>query len=123
MNPIQARISLSTSRLCIEGLNKQQRLATVSTRLFTEKAIGPMKENCWNKFLRFLGLRKWVVLKVATGENQGWVKVNQQSLRKRLGMSVKDFKTHLKGSIDFTEIVRSRISIAPLPPSCQNLKK
>lgn len=73
------------------------------------------KPGCGDRILRALGIRRWVVLRLKDNSGKDvWVKVNQESIRKRLGMSKEDFKAHLKISLDFTEDVNKKMF--PLPP-------
>lgn len=111
--PLVNSLGKKHNRVVLTGLHddeKKYHFSLKTNKLFNENALGSMKENCWNRFLRSMGLRKWVVLRVANGNQEGFLKVNAESLRKRLGIEAKEFKTLLKHSIDFTDTVLSKIS-------------
>lgn len=72
----------------------------------------PPKTGALDTLLRALGLRRWVILQVELNKSEGvekcYVKVNAESLRKRLGVDKEEFyKTH-KG-VDYTEFTQRKI--------------
>lgn len=72
----------------------------------------PPKVGKMDALLRAVGLRRWVVLQVqigaAGGAEKGYVKVNAESLRVRLGATEKEFYKEHKG-VDYTEFTKSKL--------------
>lgn len=97
------------NRLVIDEGETKYRFATVSEKIFKDPLYST-KETCWQRCLRALKLRNWVIIRV---EDRGWVKVNAESLRKRLGLDKKTFNIRVKTSIDFTEEVLAKINPPP----------
>lgn len=66
-----------------------------------------LKEGKWGKFLRAIGIRRWVLLKVKVegeaGGGQTYARVNANSLKKRFGITDQEFDRHIqKDGIDFS---------------------
>lgn len=101
----------SGKRLSIQGLtdpNLHYRFALMSSKIYSPNDLvldEKGRESKHGKNLRSLGLRRWVVINVLVDGQEGFAKVNAESLRKRLGISTKDFKERLKQSVDFSDEV------------------
>lgn len=71
------------------------------------------KETCWDKFLKCFGIRRFVVLQVKDVESNEilYLRVNRQSLLKRLGMNTKESKKFLPKSNDYTKLVHGKLEM------------
>lgn len=87
-------------------------IALSSQKIFKKAEI---KEGFFGKILRALGLRKWVVLHVSMNNQEGYVKVNAESLRKRFGLLKNEFKEALKSGIDLTPIIAQKLPAGEAP--------
>lgn len=80
-------------RIEIEGAQKREycRVALASSKIFDLP-----KETFWDKAFEKLSLRRWVYfpvkLKGREGERTGYMRVNRESLRKRLGIGKEELK-------------------------------
>lgn len=79
-------------------------IAVASKKIFKN----PPKPTCFDKIFG----KKYVNLQVHTGEGDGYIKVNAESLRKRLGMTKEKFQNIVSQStnLDVTEAINTEIS-------------
>lgn len=112
-------------RLRLNSDNKDDKAISLTSNK-TLKEIP--KRDRWDKFLRSIGWRKWVLIAVkdTTAENQKrYAKVHQASLE-RLGINQQDVETYLNESgLDFTEHtkVKEAIKLADIKNNGMNLQK
>lgn len=100
---------LKRNRIQIDALNDPiYKIAVENSTIFKNISI---HEGWVGLILRVLGLRNWVVLNVTDGKDEGFIKVNAESLRKRLGITSKQFNTHLIKSLDFSDEVKHILEV------------
>ncbi len=90
--------------------NDQKSLAirTISKEIFTKKPGFDL--------LNWIGIRKRVILQVKEGNKTGFVAVNAESLRKRLGITEKEFYEQVKlKNGDITDYIEQKIKNTKLP--------